>query len=674
MKRIILSLIFACGLAASPALAHGGVYGGPGDIVPPGTARPSSPTTPTTPTTPTAPTSPTTPSHPATPSNPTTPVTPVAPPTPQPPSNPITPGNAMGNDLTRWEHWWAFNQAPYLNLKAKVHSAGVATGEGEILRGISAQGATSQSLSPSPQQIRKQVIPALQDLLANERNRDLAGASMMALGKIQLDASALQAMKYHLRSADQEVAETAALSLGVLQSAEALPILLALAVDSDDGRQLTGEPNGVPARTRCFALYGLGLLGSRAEELAIREQIAATLWRVLREDDSAYKDLRVAAAICLGVVRFNEPEQAIADLREFMLDGRRDTLVRAHCPNAIAKIANRNQHSPSVRAQMASFTEDLLKLAAGRRTENGMRQSAVYALGLLDASAADFPAEACWKGIKQAANQAKDRQTRRFAAMSMAHFARDLPMDSPLRELAVKEMLNGMRTGKGGYQAWSGLALGVYSFHTFESGGAPSQQVIRALHQSFEAESNSQRRGALAIALGLARAESAAESIAEALHGSKDAEFRGHCCVALGLLDARAHAASLRELVQASLRQPALLRSAAIGLGLMRDKHTGPILVELIQPANGSRQRLAVLSAAATALGFIGDRDSVQTLLEAAQNQKATPLGRAFAVAALGSVCEAQTLPWSSVFSTDLNYRASVHTLVGGGAGLLEIH
>jgi HEAT repeat protein len=80
-----------------------------------------------------------------------------------------------------------------------------------------------------------------------------------------------------------------------------------------------------------------------------------------------------------------------------------------------------------------------------------------------------------------------------------------------------------------------------------------------------------------------------------------------------------------------------------------------------------------VLSASATAIGFIGDKSSVEPLVETMNNDDLTPLARAFAAIALGAISESYMLPWNSLFSVDLNYRSAVTTLTNQATGILDI-
>ncbi len=82
---------------------------------------------------------------------------------------------------------------------------------------------------------------------------------------------------------------------------------------------------------------------------------------------------------------------------------------------------------------------------------------------------------------------------------------------------------------------------------------------------------------------------------------------------------------------------------------------------------------VAVVSALAQAIGFIGDRDSIAPLAKALANKKLKTLPRAFSAVALGLVGDKESLPWNSKIAEGLNYRASVETLTGSGTGILDI-
>lgn len=672
MKRWLIPITLLAGAAlSSESAAHGGTYRGPGDTVPPGAGAPATPATPATPTTPTTPSTPATPATPSTPSTPSTPAAPTAPPPPQQQAVTQPAGDLV--DLTRWEFWWEFNKGPFLNLKAKVQSGAVSTGEGDILQGLSGGAAVANTFAPTPAQIQATIIPQLRALIDKEDDRDIAGGTMMALAKIQLDPTVMDVFKGNLNSGDQEIAETSALAYGVLQSADAFPILVALAEDTTEGRSLCGKPNGVPDRTRAFAIYGMGLLGSKTDDEKLQAEIAEKLWTILINDDSSFKDLRTASVIAMGVVPYSDPTVPVERLIGYLEDGDNDFLVRAHCPNAIAKIlqsvAVDNPSNPLIQRAIDSFE----KLATGRNTKNEVVQSTVYALGMLANSSPEFPADDVFKAIEEVADKAKDKQAQKFSRIAMAYLGARVGADSPVREEAIKFLLDGMRKGKSGIDAWSGLALGVMAFHVQEQGGAMPGTVETAVLTKFEKEGNQQRKGAYAVSLGLMKAETAKEALRESIDKSRDEGFQGYACLGLGMIGAREYKDDLIQIVKDNVRKPDLLKQASISLGLMKDKGVSEVLLELINPTDGRKPSLAVLSASATAIGFIGDKSSVDPLIETMNNDNLTPLARAFAAIALGAVSEAYMLPWNSLYSVDLNYRAAVTTLTNQATGILDI-
>jgi HEAT repeat protein len=672
MIRLLTTFtLFAGALLSSDLAAHGGVYIGPGDVVPPGAGSPpESPTTPTPPTTPPTPGAPPSPVGPTSPDTPITPIPPGVPPLPL--SKAITAPGGSSVDLTRWEFWWEFNKSHFLNLKAKVHSAESSTGEADILEGIDAGASTPMTSAPTHGQITSLIAPRLRLMLETSDDRDIAGSSMMALAKIRLDASAIDLFKTHLGSNDQEISETAALAYGVIQSPTAYPVLEALALDTAEGRRLTHKPTGVPARTRAFAIYGMGLLGSHCNDSVLQNKIADQLWQLLITDDSSYKDLKTACVISLGVIPYQDPSSVVERLLNYLNDGNNETLVRAHCPNAIAKILNQAAETDPSNPLIPQAVDTFSRYCKARNVKNEIVQSCVYSLGMLTNPSVEFPLDQAFEAISHVIENGKNKQAERFGVISMAHLGAQSGQ-GPHREKAIKFLSSTMRKGKGGMDAWSGLALGVMAFYVREQGSAMPSTVEHGVLDKFLNESNQQRKGAYAISLGLMKAEIASEHLRLAIDHCHDDAFQGYACLGLGLIGAREYKDFLTDIVISSTRKPDLLKQASIALGLLKDKGASTQLLKLIRPESQKTPSLAVLSAAATAIGFIGDKDSVSPLIETMTDRKMTPLARAFAAVALGAISDSYELPWNSMYSRDLNYRASVQTLTNQATGVLDI-
>ena len=137
------------------------------------------------------------------------------------------------------------------------------------------------------------------------------------------------------------------------------------------------------------------------------------------------------------------------------------------------------------------------------------------------------------------------------------------------------------------------------------------------------------------------------------------------------MTDDRGSIDSIQAIVTRSKYQPDLLKSAAIGLGLLGDKKVVPTLIEMLDGARG----LASQAALASALGFIGDHRSVDPLIAMLEDDGKTALARGFAAAALGIVADKETLPWNAKVSVDINYRANTSTLTApqAGTGILDL-
>ncbi|MBO45985.1 MAG: hypothetical protein CMJ96_03725 [Planctomycetes bacterium] len=666
MNRLLLSLtLLGTLLIGSDAFAHGGTYRGPGDTVPPAGGGAAAPVAPAAPGAPAAPAAPGAPATPNSPSTPTTPAVVTAPVTKKA-STPTT-GGSSGPDLTTWEFWWEFNKEPYLNLKAKIQSGNVSTGESELMIGLGSVSTDNNTFAPSPQQIRGIVIPALKRSLANDTNRDILSSDLVAIAKIGRDPEIPSLLEPFLAHGNQEIAETAALAYGILQHADALPQLRDLALDTANGRKLVDSESGVALRTRTFAAYGMGLVAHTSEDAIVRNQVANTLWELLSTDTSALKDIRVAAVIGLGLSLVDNPAM-VQNLSAYLAEPNNDELVRAHCPNAIAKLV----HAQGDSAAASNAVDQCLTLLKTKSTKTRIRQSCVQSLGLLAANAPSS-SQKILDELMRVADKGKDRQEKNFTTIALAELAASTP--GPIRDKVVEYLNRSVRKGSTPYRPWAAMALGVLAFKLNEQGELLSDVPGRTVHTAFKKEKSPSPKAGYGIALGLMRFEEAKGDIRSAMEKSRVADFRGYAAVSLGLMSATENKEYISEMVRESRRLGNLLQQAAIALGLMKDHSVVETLLDLMAPEDGSSPGLPVLSASATALGFIGDHRSVDPLVQILGNEDMLPIGRAFSAVALGLVGDKEMLPWNSKIGKDLNYRASVSTLVdtSSGTGILDI-
>ncbi|MEZ5989589.1 MAG: HEAT repeat domain-containing protein [Planctomycetota bacterium] len=664
MRTLAVATLTAAVIGGDPGLAaHGGTYRGPGDFVPPGqksgsgkTGSPSGPSTPTpgTPSTPTPGNPPRTTGGGSSPLGPTN--------GPGRSGTPTTQGGyELGADLSRWEFWWELNKDPFLELKRRIHDSLPSTGPGDFVMGPGQRRNRASSLAPNATD-KQQVLAVLKQLLADpDSNRDIVSSCLMAIAKVGGDTSVLPSFRAFLPDADQEKRETAALAMGITGLKEAVPDLTALALDDEQGRKLVG--GRVDYRTRSFALYGLGLVAHANHDLDLQRQVLATAKTVLDAGDEVRRDEKVAALNALRLLALggtSEGETAtrlevVGFLREFFHREKRETdLVRSHALTALA--AQCRDDDPD----RGAVLDDLVALVRDRHRKSWIHQSTVLALGRL---ARPEDAEAC-DALRRYQRDGKDATARGFAAISLGEVGGEANrafLYGHLRAERTKDM----------DKPWLAFGLAVMDFRGRVAG--PGHDPDRAGADAVLAELRGMRNRAfqagLALALGIMRNLEAVPDIEAALRDTNEDGPKGYFCVALGLLGSHESKDLLVEVLDGAMRRDELLTQTSIALGLLGDKEVGRTLTKRLEQDNV----VAVYSAIATSLGWIGDRYSISPLVRLAEDRAHKDLPRAFACVALGLVADKEPLPWNSKIAVGANYRASVETLSGSGTGILDI-
>ncbi|HET6201807.1 MAG TPA: hypothetical protein VFI25_03265, partial [Planctomycetota bacterium] len=222
-------------------------------------------------------------------------------------------------------------------------------------------------------------MPFLLQTLRNEKKRELLDSSMIALARIGGEDAYVDAITPFLCDPNLTLVETATISLGILGRPRVEPMLKNLVLNSPEGCASVGKYE-VPYRVRAFATYGLGLLAHAVADAGVRQEIAATLLGLIKEDRSSAKDIRVAATICLGL--FDDPEQdrSLSARMEVFENQDEDEVVRAHAPVAVAKALNLRRNPPLL---VANCVKKFTVAIEERREKDRVKESCVLALGLL---------------------------------------------------------------------------------------------------------------------------------------------------------------------------------------------------------------------------------------------------------------------------------------------------
>lgn len=700
MNRRLKIWVLAVGgslVAATPHLAHGGNFpppandppgpgwAGPGDTTPsgsggggPGGAPVPSPAAPT----------------PLAPPSTGTPSAPNGGAAPNPATAPMTAGGGLSLadlDLTLWNWWWEFNKEPFLELKGHLYSDPATTGGDGFFLGRGERTRSTSGRRPTPERIRKELIPALIETLRAEGANDVTTGCLIALARIGEDYPGADRIELqnilrpYIASSNQEVAETATIALGILGHESAALVLSELLLDTSLGAREVGR-SSVPLRTRSFAGYALGLIGAQTENEDVRRYVASKLTRALEEDDSATPDVGVACVLSLGrlplawsgatpdraarksLIATASREAQILYLLDVLGDEKRHRIVRAHTPTSLAFLLTADTDE-RYRGDLRDLVgKELLRRFEPRKREpREVRQSIAIAFGLLG----DNDDDSLDRDIRGALlDPGGDRQVQHFALIALGRTTARPGNGTPDDVDQVRsELLSELNKGSDNLR-WSALALALFERGRRAAGYDTTPEVLSALRGELADASSPLDVGALSIACGILGEPGAAEELLGQLRQISDDQARGYTAVGLGLVDARQTTDEIRAIASGATYRPTLLREAAIALGLLGDKDVTDLLTGKLVEANS----LAAQASIAQALGRIGDAGSIAPLVELLQDEDKTASARAFAAVALGIVADQDELPWNTILAVDLNYTAAPATLYDqAGFGILNI-
>lgn len=648
--------------AAGPlfALPHGGVYRGPGGTVPPGGAPGGS-----------GPTS--------------------------SGGGPASPGSA-GADSDSWATWWAYRRDPFLELKAAVHGEpigpgatprtpgnGFGLGRGERID-------DSQALRPAAIVVRDRIVPALRRALHADPSVDMRSACLLGLAKIGEDPegeSLSELLESYLDDSVQEVAESAALALGLCGRERALFLLADLLDDRESARKLVGEET-VPMRTRAFAAYALGLGAARSRREDVRRFAVSRLSAALSRERFAARDVPIAIVQALGLVPLElggdpaadagtSPSASLAGQVQHLIaildDEHGDALTRSHVPGSLGTLLEDAEGQAGGAALKELAARALLRRLEPLANETAeARQGAIIGLQGLGDGDAD--------GLDREIAHALERAAREFEPLSRG-LAQIALGDSSARsgtgsdpERGAREarafLLERLSQGTTLSRPWAAFALALGERRRLREGWNPTAEVGAALRAALDGARSPEERAAMALALGLIEDGQARAKVLELYLAPASDDVRGTFAVALGLLRARESVEALADTVRQSRFRPGLLRDAAVGLALVGDKAAVPLLTAELSAAGS----LASQAALCAALGTVGDARSVEILVTFLESPAPSARARAFAAAALGNVADPSPLPFTSPIARRVLWRSAPETLIdpAGARGLLDLY
>ncbi len=640
MRPTTLPSILALQLIlALPALAHGGVYIGPGSTTGPGGATGGGPST--------------------------------------------TSAGAPVTDSAAWDVWWSLNRDRFLDLRGAIREEEPVTGSAEFFLGPKRSGKDpSTTLRPDEKTLRETVVPALRAALKGAEDIDLVTGILLALAKIGERGAAdageelVTLLRGYLAHSNQEVHETAAIALGVLASPSSAPLLAQLLADEDEIQSLVGRKS-VPVRTRAFAAYGLGLIGARAQGEAVRRFAVHHLVRALESDDPP-EEIAVASIVALGLLPLEDVGVTAAEtpdpshsrrgqitflVNRFEARRTRD-IERTQLPVAIARLCNGIEGAEVDRA-IGILVE---ALGPHAKTPAPVVQGAIQALSLLGDGDEDENDRAMREALTGCVARG-DRGARNQALLAIGRMAGRHGKGTAGKAVADARalLLEKLSGGADAERPWSALGLALLE----SSGDGPSAQVIDALRFVLANREGPQEAGAYCLALALLGDAESIPAI-EAHTQNGDENLRGYAAISLGLMRSRESAPLLHDvLVEKTRYRPGLLREASIALALLGDKSIVPYLIDRLRISNTMIESVA----AASALGYVGDSRAIDALVGLVADLQVSETTRAFAAVALGQICDKERLPWNAKLAADASWLGAPPTFFDPllGKGVLDL-
>ena len=589
--------------------------------------------------------------------------TPVPAPTPVP-TPPATPGGAQpvttprtqttrAPGVTRrnnstaitgenWHFWWDYNRDPYLKRKKLLFlDRAVRTESAEFFFGRRTGRATQDTSRPGRALVRAHLLPAIRKALKDPAHQVRYRAAV-ALGKAG-EPEDLSYLLEALADRDELVREGATIGITLLTTPAARGVLLGLLDGGKEARLLL--QNARPTdELRGIAALGLGLLARKHPSTDVDQAIRRALMRHSVHPDHDHH-IPMCSVIALGLLDV-EPQagrklslhlRRIATARSGVSDW-----VKAQAVLALGRL-QATHGQPADPGDMA-FTLDVLE---NDRNAN-LRRSAALALAHLGRGVSEPDARAV-QALARKVEKGKDRLTRSFALISLGQLGGTMAHQALTRTL-LRE--------KGPLRAFAALGLGILCGELADRKDTEPDFRSRGLsflHATFRRTRSPDQKGALAIALGLARDRNAGPLLLEAFKVSSDAKFRGDCAVALGLVDHLDAGGVLLDVLKRQNTDPRLREHAALGLGLMGSRLA---VAPLVRALRTERSHYA-LTAITQALGLVGDRSAVQPLAGLLDPSRQSNERRAYAAWALGTLGDPRPEPAFTSIRTNHNYHAA---------------
>jgi HEAT repeat protein len=680
LRSVLMAIVLASPWA-TPAHSHGGVYRGSGDVVPPPPAQPDpggsvgsgrSPggggggggTGPATPQ-----------------------------PTPGKGGANGLPAGASGAGLptpldeaavaSTWEAWWRMNRDEFLPPRRSRSSLD------DDLVALELNAAA-----------RDLVLPVLLETLRATKSDEVRAAGLIAvarLGSLSSSRSELRDLiEPRLADPHQEVAETAAVALGLLGDRRSLDVLRETMLgDRARLRERDLELGAIPERTRAFAAYGLGLLGERTSHVE-RSSIVTTLvqWVDAEAARAAQAELSTACIVALSLVPLPmDTRRAVHGDWPVGLPERVDSLdaqilwlvhrlgdrslpfqLRAQAPTALARLASATPARHWLRS--LAIHECAARLAERAVEPLEVQAGCVLALGLLGDAGAEPESDKARRALSETIARRRDPTLAGLALISLGR-ASSRPgsgaepwkalLDARGPRHVLAELVRGERSDD---RSCAAIGLALLERGAAERDG-PDAASLELLRDELAESRSPEAVSAFALALGLAGDRTAAPALRAELTRNSDPSVKGYLALALGMLRDPSAAEDLEELLRRSRFRPEIVQPVSRALAMLGSPKVEDRLLQLLSEAGSSASK----SVLAIGLANVGGTRSMAALIAEVRRETLPEAARAITLAALGRLADLREHPWTFTVSRSANPVGAVTTLISplAGDGLLDL-
>ncbi|MEW6745457.1 MAG: HEAT repeat domain-containing protein [Planctomycetota bacterium] len=536
-----------------------------------------------------------------------------------------------------WQAWWSYNQEPYLELRRRLEGGGVVSGSAGFLLGPERDGAV-RLVRPDALDVQERILPALLGAVAQDDVKVVESA-LLALGRVvpaEQAGQVLRCLVMSLGHGQASVKECALLALGILGSAEARPILVAVLKDTPRGQSALRVTGSIATHLRAVAAIALGLIG-------VEDDIPC-LMAIVERAGASSGELEECALLALGLFPTGE-EQTIPFLVRMLGRADLDRSIRALVPIALAKMEN-----PVAKIVGRGA---LLRLLRDDSTDNNLRRSCLLALAKMTPQV-DPDVVGTVVGV---IDNDSDGQSRFFALVALGEIgARDAAGFEERRQehgqLLRVLMSETTRPKRRDHRPWAALGLAIYGRELCVTYPRETFQMGERLTECYVEEGDPSVKAALAIALGLLRHREAEPYLVRELRDTNDYSVAGHHAVALGLLQSEEAADLMRAWIQEKGTDPVFRVALARGLALLGDTRSVDILVQALVES----RTLYETATLAQAIGILGHRSAMDPLIAILADPARPEACRDYTAAALGLLAEKTPLRWTARVTVGLNY------------------